>query len=764
MKGLKTGEKLKKTGAARGVMGLALVLCVLLAGFGRTAPENPMESREAEASRMYLTSSTLAMDQEQLAGVENANINSGESGSEAEQEEEEEQQEQQETAQPQEEQQQEKQQEQQPQQGSTYVNQPVTSDTLSGSLLSLIQKNQTSSSTGSDGSGSDGPGEGSGEGGGSGGGETGNLPTEGGEEKTLNAEQAKELFTTSLRDCQVTEQDYSFTISLTEKGLQLDDPRFTVFVNGAQQTAATGDNRIRLQEGANSVYVMLKFRARENTTVDEYTACTKVYTITYIPEGTVSLRVVNARTGEDLPDGGTLTVYQESFWVEVIAEKNTGGTISAVSSRVRLGGVPQSADSDGIYRLSLTPGDQNLLRVVADVSGTEQKTFTCTLVYQTGSFMVRFDGPSARFSETFSNDRSVGDKVFKGLTAWTYASESSDFSVRLTYSKNTGKEQLISFTAATRNGTVDLTSLAGGDNYATVALDTSQPTVFEVVCLDSDGERQWYQWEITFQRQTPSEGSGNNEVRIEIDLADGETVRKNPKQVGVKVHDSAGNWLDQYGTDFQVYLNGEYLNFDSIAYGTAEYVFNLYLTEGANTLYVRAVDANQYTAEKTLTIYFDPEEQSMKIHLIMSAETVGLGTMIDEYVMVSSGKSVAEVIEERLAAYGYTTIHDGSPSGSDYWLRHIQKQGILEGWSISEEERSLLEEEGFWLDENPASLDSLGEKDFTSGSGWMVTVNHQYIALGMGTWALRDGDEIHLLYTLDVGNDVGVEVDTGVYG
>ena len=99
----------------------------------------------------------------------------------------------------------------------------------------------------------------------------------------------------------------------------------------------------------------------------------------------------------------------------------------------------------------------------------------------------------------------------------------------------------------------------------------------------------------------------------------------------------------------------------------------------------------------------------MKIHLIMSAETVGLGTMIDEYVMVSSGKSVAEVIEERLAAYGYTTIHDGSPSGSDYWLRHIQKQGILEGWSISEEERSLLEEEGFWLDENPASLDSLGE-------------------------------------------------------
>ena len=54
----------------------------------------------------YVHRCGAALDQEQLAGVENANINSGESGSEAEQEEEEEQQEQQETAQPQEEQQQ----------------------------------------------------------------------------------------------------------------------------------------------------------------------------------------------------------------------------------------------------------------------------------------------------------------------------------------------------------------------------------------------------------------------------------------------------------------------------------------------------------------------------------------------------------------------------------------------------------------------------------------------------------------------------------
>ena len=89
MKNNKFRQKIKKTGAALASVCLAAVLMFLAAGFGHTAPENPMASQEADASRMYLTSSTLAMDQEQLAGVENANINSGESGSEAEQEEEE---------------------------------------------------------------------------------------------------------------------------------------------------------------------------------------------------------------------------------------------------------------------------------------------------------------------------------------------------------------------------------------------------------------------------------------------------------------------------------------------------------------------------------------------------------------------------------------------------------------------------------------------------------------------------------------------------
>ena len=47
--------------------GMAVLFLVLIFLSGRTSPENPMETKDSDASHMYLTSSTLAMDQEKLA-------------------------------------------------------------------------------------------------------------------------------------------------------------------------------------------------------------------------------------------------------------------------------------------------------------------------------------------------------------------------------------------------------------------------------------------------------------------------------------------------------------------------------------------------------------------------------------------------------------------------------------------------------------------------------------------------------------------------
>ena len=133
---------------------------------------------------------------------------------------------------------------------------------------------------------------------------------------------------------------------------------------------------------------------------------------------------------------------------------------------------------------------------------------------------------------------------------------------------------------------------------------------------------------------------------------------------------------------------------------------------------------------------------------------VGLGTLIDEEVKVPAGYTIAQVVEERLQAYGYITSGYGESTNSSYWLTRIAKGGLTSGWSISEEQRARLELEGLTVDDSQFSADSLGEKDFTSGSGWMLAKNHYFVAQSLGTWPVQDRDLVHLVYTLDLGKDV----------
>ena len=41
------------------------------------------------------------------------------------------------------------------------------------------------------------------------------------------------------------------------------------------------------------------------------------------------------------------------------------------------------------------------------------------------------------------------------------------------------------------------------------------------------------------------------------------------------------------------------------------------------------------------------------------------------------------------------------------------------------------------VDDSGFFADSLGEKDFTSGSGWMVAVNHRFYARSLGDQAVQ---------------------------
>lgn len=187
----------------------------------------------------------------------------------------------------------------------------------------------------------------------------------------MNPSQSAALFTTSLKDGdEVTDPEYPFTVDLTEKGKQLTLVSMTVNLNGSGRICRSRDS-LTLKEGANSVYVTVRFRDSKYNQID---ASTKIYTIYYYPENEVELVVRNARTGEYINDQDALTVMQDSFWIEVRARKASGGVINDVAARVRLNNKIQKADSDGIYRMGLTLGN-NQLKVTAGEGATPRRRF-----------------------------------------------------------------------------------------------------------------------------------------------------------------------------------------------------------------------------------------------------------------------------------------------------------------------------------------------------------------------------------------------------
>ena len=126
-------------------MALFLALRFLLE---RQPRKIPWTGTGADASRMYLLSSTLDMDMDQLANIGNANINAGDSANQAEQEEQQQEEEKQEQNQdtPQQEQQQ-NQDTQNPDQNISDPNiQNAVAADIPGSLMNLIQKNQSGGS------------------------------------------------------------------------------------------------------------------------------------------------------------------------------------------------------------------------------------------------------------------------------------------------------------------------------------------------------------------------------------------------------------------------------------------------------------------------------------------------------------------------------------------------------------------------------------------------------------------------------------------
>lgn len=740
MREKRTGKKLKKLFAAT-----AIILCVslffaLLTGQTPGTLQNPMDQEQADASRMYLTSSTLAMDQSLLDGVENANISSGggEDSQEDAQTEEEQEQQEQETDNENQDAQQQNENNENPQEPSQQENvlASLGADSLS-SLLPLIQNHQ--SGTGGSGDDETGGGEGGGGTGSGSGGTATPTPTPEPGTPPLDAE----WFTTTIEDgATVEEKEYPFTISLTDVAKQMAVVSRTMEVNGNLSSCEYQDT-LALSEGANDITITLQFTDSSGERYTRY----KSYTLYYVPASHYGIFVENAENGERIT--GDFQVYKADLLIRVWASR--GSTYLEPSVRLK-GELLSPVSVDGqyyYYQLSLSPGQSQLRASAGYGQNAQQVNYVIT--YDPEAFFLKLE--SDGYSEEVTEER------FGGYTPFTYTAASGEgYRFRVSCPDSGGGIRRVQVTA----GGQTYSPAADASGYRTISqLSLTDATAIYVEFWDQNGTLQNYSWRITFVRNyTPAD----REPIINLNLTDGETLTSPQFILTVDAASYKGDPLyGGVGGDIQVYFNSLELPVSGQSGNAFQY--RLALQEGANSLTVVARDSEQYTKQVDLTVYYEPQS-TITVNFVMTAEVLGMGTLISESGLeVDGDTTVAELAVERMQAWGYQLSYDSTPTGDSFYLRRVAKQGAFAHAQLPEWEKDYLTEHMItYPDPFEPDPDSLGEFDYTAQSGWMVTLNDYYIGQSMGTHTLRDGDTVHVIFTLAYGGDIGVDPNAGIYG
>ena len=232
---------------------------------------------------------------------------------------------------------------------------------------------------------------------------------------------------------------------------------------------------------------------------------------------------------------------------------------------------------------------------------------------------------------------------------------------------------------------------------------------------------------------------------ITCSLKNGQHVSGSEVTVTVKARDYKYNYLNAFRLQF--YLNGERISSSgdtnhSILYRCQD------LKNGANSVTVIATDeeGNSSTASYSFTADTSADrQQGGTITFTMEANVLHLGVMISKKVDFYKGESMADIILRACESSGYQVDYEKKTS-QGFYIKRIRKQGITNGWSISQEmkdELGITDTTDLVYDQN-----SLGEKDFARYSGWIYSVNGAYLG-GMSTVIAEDGDNVVFSYTLN---------------
>lgn len=504
----------------------------------------------------------------------------------------------------------------------------------------------------------------------------------------------KVYFTTSISDGEtVKKSDYYFEIYHNYSELTIESVR--VYVNGTQVNQFKGN--VLLTQGQNVIRVAVEYKDESGRIISAY----RDYKVT-------------ARLGK--------IEIQTNLASGTVSEARLDFTASAVLDgkkipvKVTLNGEILDGENEK-YSAELMSGENTVIIYAESEKMFESKQFNINCTAQ----------------KTLD--------IYTDLTDKTVNDESLDF---IAYILNGTERARLS---ATLNGNpikcdsegVFTAKLKIGDNR--IRLKATDKVGGENVTVDKS---------FTI-KMVPLSQEGTAPYLRYVNVTDGMTVKGNDFKLDLDPVDYEGNRI--YSNGITVKLNDNIYEYE----WQSEYTsYKLWFVGGENKLEVRITDKDGRYTDYSYTInceVFEEGAQTGTITVSVDANVLGLGYIVSPTeIPIYQGENGADTITRFLEEKGFTYEYDGTIDVG-FYLSRIGKSGIGKGVSIPEKLTEYINADGIeWKEQRDDN--SLGEFDYTQGSGWMYSINQSFPNHGLSDAMFKDGDVVRIRFTLTYGKDI----------
>lgn len=221
-----------------------------------------------------------------------------------------------------------------------------------------------------------------------------------------------------------------------------------------------------------------------------------------------------------------------------------------------------------------------------------------------------------------------------------------------------------------------------------------------------------------------------------------------------------------YSNQIRVTLDGKTVEKN---YGDSQPTYELYFDppqlgdEETHIVRVLAWDGNGNSTMKVYTVTYhqiSEGDPAGSVDVVLDATTIGLGILDTGTLDIVEGETAASVLLRFLQERGYEPDYQGSTT-MNFYLRRISRGDIAYRANVPEHLWELILRDGITTNDN-YDRDSIGEFDYTQGSGWMYSINGTlYEGTGMSGYKVRNGITIYVRFTLSYGKDIGGYDSTG---